>query len=161
MKKTAVVIMLVLSALLFGFSSHATSRVEVVIPDYEVMIDNASVYYADSVYPFLNYKGITYLPLTYEYARAMNIAYSWLPEGKLLIFFHPCDDPLPIYETTQNVKHNDVVMPCYSICLNTEIYDGENLSKIAEYIYSDFDVVSKEGAIIAIDNRRGVITKVK
>ena len=44
--------------------SAKDNTVVVTIPDYQIIIDDSSVYYADSVYPFLNYKGITYLPMT-------------------------------------------------------------------------------------------------
>ena len=63
-------VILIISTMLSCFSFNVLAKdgtVTVTIPDYQIVIDDASVYYADSIYPFLNYKGITYLPMTYEY----------------------------------------------------------------------------------------------
>jgi len=96
-----------------------------VIPDYQIIIDDASVYYADSLYPFLNYKGITYLPMTYEYARAMNLTTGWLPGTAFMVAFNPSDDKLPLYGTTSNAKYNPVVIPTgYNIYVNGKKVDN-------------------------------------
>ena len=102
-----------------GFDVSANSKISVVIPDYQIVIDGSSVYYEDSAYPFLNYKGITYLPMTYEYARAMNLTTGWLDGTAFMVAYNPCDDRLPIYETTVNPKNNSAVIPTgYSIYVN-------------------------------------------
>ena len=112
------VLMIVFSCI--GNSAYAQNKeIEVVIPDYKVIIDNASVYYADSLYPFLNYKGVTYLPLTYGYARAMNLTTGWLEGSSFMVAYHPSDARLPVYETTKNKKNNTAVIPSgYKIYVN-------------------------------------------
>ncbi len=97
------------------------------IPDYQIIIDDSVVYYADSLYPFLNYKGITYLPMTYEYARAMNLATGYLEGSAFMVAYNPCDDKLPVYETTLNHKNNTVLIPDgYSIYVNGKKVDNNN-----------------------------------
>ncbi|MBR3933152.1 MAG: hypothetical protein IKJ68_04525 [Clostridia bacterium] len=130
---------LVLSiCLLLSFSSFNVMAndnvVDVLIPDYQIIIDDSLVYYADSLYPFLNYKGITYLPMTYEYARGMNLATGYLEGSAFMVSYNPCDDKLPVYETRVNQKVNTAVIPQYKIYVN-----GKNTSNAnAEYPLLNF-----------------------
>lgn len=149
-----------------GFDVSANSKISVVIPDYQIVIDGSSVYYEDSAYPFLNYKGITYLPMTYEYARAMNLTTGWLDGTAFMVAYNPCDDRLPIYETTVNQKNNSAVIPTgYSIYVNgkkrnnaTEEYPLINFRDITyfpltwEYAVDNFGWhISFENNIFRID----------
>lgn len=70
---------------LTSFAAAKNTQVDVIIPDYSVTIDNSLIYYADSLYPFINYGGITYFPMTYDYCRAMNLAVSWDLQSGLFI----------------------------------------------------------------------------
>ena len=98
-----------------------------IIPDYQIIIDDSLVYYADSLYPFLNYKGITYLPMTYEYARAMNLTTGYLEGSAFMVAYNPCDDKLPVYETTANNKNNTVIIPQgYNVYVNGKKVDNDN-----------------------------------
>lgn len=134
MKKLTAIILAIMMA--FSISSQVMAREDtVVIPDYEIIIDNASIYYNDSIYPFLNYKGITYFPMTYEYARAMNLTTGWLVGVALMVAYNPCDEALPIYETTTNKKYNSAVIPTgYNIYVNGKKVDNSK----AEYPLLNF-----------------------
>lgn len=115
--------------------SAKDSTVVVTIPDYQIIIDDSSVYYADSVYPFLNYKGITYLPMTYEYSKAMNLTTGWLEGTAFMVAYQPSDEPLPIYETTSNKKYDTAVIPTgYNIYVNAKKVDNNT----AEYPLLNF-----------------------
>ena len=128
--KKLLVLLTILSVFLsgVGITSFAEDmEITVAIPDYQVTIDNSSVYYADSLYPFLNYKGITYIPLTYEYSRAMNLTTGWIEGEAFMVAYHPSEDKLPLYETTVNQKYNKAVIPSgYKICVNGKKIDNEN-----------------------------------
>lgn len=125
MKKTTSLI--IIFTLLMSFCSFAAdTRVEVVIPDYQVIIDNSFVYYCDSLYPFINYKGITYFPMTYEYCRAMNLTTGWLRDTAFMVAYNPCDDKLPVYETRYNQKKQKAVLPSgYNIYVNGKKIDNK------------------------------------
>ncbi|MBE7050278.1 MAG: hypothetical protein E7394_05840 [Ruminococcaceae bacterium] len=113
-----VVVFTVLCSMNFSVSADS-STVLATIPDYQIVIDNSSVYYSDSLYPFLNYKGITYLPMTYEYARAMNLTTGWLEGTAFMVAYNPCDDGLPVYEATTNQKYNYALVPTdYDVYVN-------------------------------------------
>lgn len=127
MKKIASMVLLI--NLLFNYLSLSclakSNEVVATIPDYQIIIDNSAIYYADSIYPFLNYKGITYLPMTYEYARAMNLTTGWLEGTALMVAYNPCDDSLPVYQTTTNKKSNYAVIPTgYNIYVNGKTVDN-------------------------------------
>lgn len=111
------------------------NAVSAVIPDYQIVIDDSSVYYADSIYPFLNYKGITYLPMTYEYSRAMNLTTGWLKGSAFMVAYQPSDEALPLYETTTNKKYNIADIPTgYNVYVNAKKVDNET----AEYPILNF-----------------------
>ncbi len=127
MKKTTI-IFLVLFIMCSGLSFQGFAKSNdalAVIPDYQIVIDDSSIYYADSLYPFLNYKDVTYLPMTYEYARAMNLTTGWLEGTAFMVAFNPCDDKLPLYETTFNRKQNPVGIAAeYNIYVNGKKVDN-------------------------------------
>lgn len=128
--KKLIVLLLTVCIILTSMSVSVFANeksVTVVIPDYQIIIDDSLVYYADSVYPFLNYKGITYLPMTYEYARAMNLATGYLEGSSFMVAYNPCDDKLPVYETTANHKNNTAVIPEeYNIYVNGKKADNSS-----------------------------------
>lgn len=125
MKKMALLVSVLLILNSFCFSVSANDKVSVLIPDYQVIIDDSLVYYADSLYPFLNYKGITYIPMTYEYARALNLTTGWLEGTAFMVAYNPCNDKLPIYETTANKKYNVAVVPKgYNVYVNGKKIDN-------------------------------------
>lgn len=137
MKKNIILTSIVLT-LLCCMNINASAKndtASVVIPDYQVIIDDSSIYYADSIYPFLNYKGITYLPMTYEYSRAMNLTTGYLQGTAFMVAYQPGYGELPIYETTANKKYNTAIVPSgYNIYVNAKKVDN----KTAEYPLLNF-----------------------
>ena len=130
----SLILIMVLCCLSFNVSAKDVT-VTVTIPDYQIIIDDASVYYADSLYPFLNYKGVTYLPMTYQYARAMNLTTDWLEGSAFMVAFQPSDVKLPKYQTTSNKKNNTAVVPTgYNIYVNAQKIDNSK----AEYPLLNF-----------------------
>ncbi len=109
---------------LFAFAKD--TQVDVIIPDYSVTIDNSSIYYADSLYPFINYGGITYFPMTYNYCRVLNLAVSWDSQSGLFISYHPSNGALPVYETTVNSKNCTALVPQYDIYINSKKFDNSS-----------------------------------
>lgn len=124
-------VILIISTMLSCFSFNVLAKdgtVTVTIPDYQIIIDDASVYYADSIYPFLNYKGITYLPMTYEYSRAMNLTTGWLEGTAFMVAYQPSWESLPVYETTVNKKYDTAIVPNgYNIYINAKKVDNSTV----------------------------------
>lgn len=92
-------------------------NVNATIPDYEIILNETPVYYYDSQYPFLNYKGITYFPATYEYCRGMDLACGF-DGNSFLIAYNPSNEEIPLYETAKNTKKNTAVIPSYDVIVN-------------------------------------------
>lgn len=126
MRKVAIICVIIILLNCLGIQCLANNKeVSVLIPDYEIIIDGSSVYYADSLYPFLNYKGITYIPMTYEYSRAMNLTTGWLEGTAFMVAYQPSNEALPIYETVSNKKYNTAVVPDgYNIYVNAKKVDN-------------------------------------
>lgn len=107
----------------FTCLSHASEKV--IIPDYECIINNSSVYYKDSVYPMLSYRDVTYFPLTYDYCRALNLTSSFSESEGLFIAYLPgYSGGLPIYETTPNFSEYEAELPEYPIYINGRKIDN-------------------------------------
>lgn len=107
------------------FACTAEAKEKVIIPDYECMINDSSVYYKDSVYPLLSYKDVTYFPLTYDYCRSLNLTSSFSESEGLFISYIPTyNNSLPVYDTTVNPVYNEAELPEYPIYINGRKIDN-------------------------------------
>lgn len=105
--------------MLTGAAASAAQTERVIIPDYECVINDASVYYADSVYPLISFRNVTYFPMTYDYCRALGLTSQWIEGKGLYIAYLPSvQNELPIYETRKNSKADSAVIPEYPIYIN-------------------------------------------
>ena len=105
--------------MLTAASASAAKTEKVIIPDYECLINDASVYYADSVYPLISFRNITYFPMTYEYCRALGLTSQWVEGKGLYIAYSPSSqNTLPVYGTQNNSKTGKAVIPDYPIYIN-------------------------------------------
>ena len=122
-------ILVTLAAMLFlsAAGAAAEKKDNIIIPDYQCIINNSPVYYKDSVYPLISYKDITYFPMTYEYCRALGLVSQWV-EGKGLYIAYTQASPeaLPVYETQKNAKRGSAVIPEYPIYINGRLIDNKN-----------------------------------
>lgn len=107
-------------------AANAYAAEKVIIPDYECIINDSAVYYADSEYPLISYRDVTYFPMTYDYCRALNLASSWVDGKGLFIAYVPFGtyDALPVYPTVSNTKVNEAVLPEYPIYINGKKIDN-------------------------------------
>lgn len=121
MKKISVILLLVLICM--QFSVCAEQAITVTIPDYEIVLNETPVYYYDSLYPFLNYKGITYFPATFEYCKGMDLACGF-DGNAFLIAYNPSYENIPLYETAKNTKKNTAVIPSYNVIVNGKEIDN-------------------------------------
>ena len=116
------------AALLMLGALNVSAAEKVIIPDYECIINDSSVYYYDSEYPLISYRDVTYFPMTYDYCRALNLASSWVEGKGLYIAYVPFGtyDALPVYPTALNTKENEAVLPEYPIYINGRKIDNKN-----------------------------------
>lgn len=76
MKKTLVII-LTLCMLLGAVPSLAATSVKVTIPSFDVTLNGEKLDSKNSEYPLIVYKDITYVPMTYHYARFLGLKTLW------------------------------------------------------------------------------------
>ena len=122
MNAKKLIVTLAAALMLTGASASAAKTEKVIIPDYECLINDASVYYADSVYPLISFRNITYFPMTYEYCRALGLTSQWVEGKGLYIAYSPSSqNTLPVYGTQNNSKTDKAVIPDYPIYINGKI----------------------------------------
>lgn len=75
------------AALTLGLApaAHAAGSIRVTLPRFAVTLGGQTIDPAREEYPFLVYKGITYLPLTYYGCRLLGLYEKWTSEGGLVI----------------------------------------------------------------------------
>ena len=135
MKKIIVTLLLILT--FCGITSFAAD-VDVLIPDYTVVLNDNEIAYKNSLYPLISYKDITYFPMTYEYCRFMGMTTSWVYVKGLCIAYYPHTGAemyeAPIYEAKANSKYNKATLPEYPIYINGRKIDND----IEEYPLLNF-----------------------
>jgi hypothetical protein len=66
--------------------AHAAGQsVKVSLPSYPVTVNGQEIDHVHSKYPFLTYKGITYLPMTWDNLTSLGIEYTWNEEEGMSI----------------------------------------------------------------------------
>ena len=119
MNAKKLIVTLSAALMLTAASASAAKTEKVIIPDYDCLINDASVYYADSVYPLISFRNITYFPMTYEYCRALGLTSQWVEGKGLYIAYSPASqNTLPVYGTQNNSKTDKAVIPDYPIYIN-------------------------------------------
>lgn len=78
-------LVLALCAALLPVSASAAGEVRVTLPGFPVTLGGQTVDPEGEEYPFLVYRDITYLPLTYFGCRLLGLYEKWTPEGGLVI----------------------------------------------------------------------------
>jgi len=80
------VIALLLTAALSGQMAWAMSdNVEVALPNFGIKINEMKIENSKQEFPFINYNGVTYVPMTWEFANAMGLSTQWSSENGLQI----------------------------------------------------------------------------
>jgi hypothetical protein len=74
---------------------EAASSVRVTLPYFPIKINGQTLDQTHSQYPFLYYKDVTYLPLTWNNLQALGLWYGWSEEEGLQVY----PNRLPVSET--------------------------------------------------------------
>ena len=135
--------------MLFSSVSYANS-VTVTIPEFPVTVNGQVMESKHNQYPLLVYKGITYFPMAYDYARFLGIKTNWYQESraygnKSVLFVGVAEDRAKelkiISAKTPNRKSCTAAVAGYGLALNTTNPNGYlNNSKEAYPILTFRDV---------------------
>ena len=93
MKKCCRQVLLVLALLLIPHAAQAAEMVQVSLPTFAVTLNGVQADSTKSQYPFLVYKDITYVPMTYEDAQLLGLTTIWTEETGLTVNKKTVFDP--------------------------------------------------------------------
>jgi len=75
--KKFIVLLIITTLLLSTFSFAETEEVTVTIPPYDVAVNGVKIDIEHSQYPIINYKNITYIPMTSDYLAGLGLRLSF------------------------------------------------------------------------------------
>lgn len=67
------------------FSVEPSQQVQITIPKYSVKLNGVVIDSEHTKYPLISYKGVTYLPMTWNFAQGMGLNIDWDSEKGLTI----------------------------------------------------------------------------
>lgn len=121
----SVLLAFLLSSFPTTVSARAASDVHAVIPSYVWELDHREIDYQNSLYPPLNYKGVTYFPMTWGYCRLLGLGCVWVPdEGLFIANRGSYDTTMPTYEATRNPRTVTATLPTYPVYVNGKPIDN-------------------------------------
>lgn len=82
MKKLILMMVMMLLAMPIGFGEE---EVIVTLPDFDVILNGQVIDNVTEQYPFISYKGITYIPMTWDLSHALGLKTQWSQEDGLSI----------------------------------------------------------------------------
>jgi len=79
MKKIALIVLFVVMIIpmCFADGNITEDQVEVTLPGFDVTVNGNVIENRSEVYPFIVYKGITYLPMTWDMSYALGLELKW------------------------------------------------------------------------------------
>lgn len=83
MKKILPIVLVLVLAL--SSASFAANSVKVKIPNYNVSVNNQAIDIEHSKYPVIEYKNITYFPMTFDYLEGIGLELNYSAEEGLVI----------------------------------------------------------------------------
>jgi len=96
-------ILLVLVMIIMIMPGVFAEDVEVVIPDFDITINGNLIDNQTEPYPFIAYKGITYIPMTWDLSLALGLELKWDPSRGLKVSKR---DMMKVYVQKEKVINN-------------------------------------------------------
>ncbi|MBN2794557.1 MAG: trypsin-like peptidase domain-containing protein [Clostridia bacterium] len=118
-----IIIMLVIPSMSFAESKEVTAF----IVNYDVTVNGEKILTEESQYPVLNYKNITYFPMTYDYLKGTGLKVDWSSETGLHIYQIDSDNTFEqSFLGGKNVLGSNVTatIATYPIQVNDEIINN-------------------------------------
>ncbi len=121
-------LVLFLSSFVTPVSATSNNEVIVSIPKTAIKINGEEIDNQHNKFPMLTYKGITYLPLTWDYCKALGLEKSWDQENGLKLT-KKYNNSTPNQDLTSNndINKNYTVKEYDSdVFINGSIYENED-----------------------------------
>jgi len=134
MKRLVLIVMLLV--LLIPATFAETKEVEVILPEFDVTINGNVIDNRTEKFPFIQYKGITYIPMTWDLSYALGLELKWSDVDGLKVSKR---DKMQVYVQKEKVINNlggryEASVVAFPVIVNGEIIDNLN----AEYPLLNF-----------------------
>ena len=111
----------------YTYTSSSRQATYLSLPAYPINLNGKMIDNAHLEYPFLTYKGITYMPLTYNLTRCLGIETSWTSENGLKVdVTNVSSEYNPQLKKSQNAKRIKVQAPQYQVLVNDTPLSGDD-----------------------------------
>lgn len=126
MKRLVLIVMLLV--LLIPATFAETKEVEVVLPEFDITINGNVIDNRTENFPFIQYKGITYIPMTWDLSYALGLELKWNDVDGLKVSKR---DKMQVYVQKEKVLNNlggryDATIVTFPVIVNGEIIDNLN-----------------------------------
>ncbi|MCH4890009.1 hypothetical protein EZV73_20690 [Acidaminobacter sp. JC074] len=124
--KNVIRVSLVLLVLLLSIVTvYAEDSLEVVIPEFPVTFNGVDMNPAYSEYPLFVYKGITYVPMTYNASQGLGLSVEFSGEKGLSINPIQANGTIKDYtKAGKNPSQMKAIRPSYKIAVNNKLVDN-------------------------------------
>lgn len=134
MKRLILIVMLLV--LLIPATFAETKEVEVILPEFDVTINGNVIDNRTEKFPFIQYKGITYIPMTWDLSFALGLELKWSDVDGLKVSKR---DKMQVYVQKEKVINNlggryEASVVAFPVIVNGKIIDNLN----AEYPLLNF-----------------------
>lgn len=109
--------------------SFAEDSVEVTLPGFDVTLNGTVVDNRNELYPFIQYKGITYLPMTWDMSYALGLELNWSDIKGLEIKKKTTMKPYVTASKTQNVTGKSFAAEIVTFPVNVNGVQINNLTQ--------------------------------
>ncbi len=111
----------------YTYTSSSRQATYLSLPAYPINLNGEMIDNAHLEYPFLTYKGITYMPLTYNLTRCLGIETSWTAETGLKVdVTNVSSEYNPQLKKRQNAKRVKAQAPQYQVLVNDTPLSGDD-----------------------------------
>jgi len=134
MKRLILIVMLLVLMIPATFAE--TKEVEVILPEFDVTINGNVIDNRTEKFPFIQYKGITYIPMTWDLSYSLGLELKWSDVDGLKVSKR---DKMQVYVQKEKTLNNlggryDASIVTFPVIVNGEIIDNLN----AEYPLLNF-----------------------
>ncbi|MCH4888889.1 hypothetical protein EZV73_14935 [Acidaminobacter sp. JC074] len=125
MKKSILILCFIL---LVCTPAYAEENVDVVIPEFNVLLNGGEYNSIEAQYPLINYNGITYFPMTWNLGQSLGLNTSYTSESGLTINLGQSNGSLNYLKGGSNLINQTykAQLPAYNITVNGESIDNSS-----------------------------------
>ncbi|KEQ26841.1 hypothetical protein [Paenibacillus tyrfis] len=123
-----ILLLVTISMGLYSTSAKAQdTSISVQLPNYKISVSGVTIDNENSLYPFLNYNNVTYLPLTWHYKQSLCIDTNWNNKSEYMLR-RDCEYPKSLVQDLAGQNNMgsryEVTIPAISVRVNEKVIDN-------------------------------------